>query len=183
MTKPQFTHAVDERLPENAVSIPGFPSYCITTDGTVYGRLGRWPHRFGPWRPLRHHARKKGRYHTVRLTREGKGRTCLVHQLVALTFLGPPPPGQECRHLNDNKDDNRALNLAYGTRSQNMQDASANGRTRRGEQNHFTKLTAAQVLEIRAAVGVSQSELAGRHGISQAQVCEIRNRTSWSWLD
>lgn len=46
-----------------------------------------------------------------------------VHQLVAVTFIGLPPPGQEVRHLNGIPDDNRVDNLAYGTRSENVLDA------------------------------------------------------------
>jgi hypothetical protein len=43
-----------------------------------------------------------------------------VHVLVMLAFEGPPPPGHEVLHLNHQPDDNRRVNLRYGTRSENI---------------------------------------------------------------
>lgn len=51
-----------------------------------------------------------------------------IHSLVAEAFYGPRPTGMDCRHLNDNHLDNRAINLCWGTRKQNMEDARRNGR-------------------------------------------------------
>lgn len=45
-----------------------------------------------------------------------------VHHLVMEAFVGPRPDGLETRHLNNNPEDNRLENLAYGTRSQNVLD-------------------------------------------------------------
>ncbi|MFI8351335.1 NUMOD4 motif-containing HNH endonuclease [Streptomyces sp. NPDC085596] len=50
-----------------------------------------------------------------------------VHQLVAEAFIGPHPPETDVRHLDGNKLDCRAVNLAYGTRSQNMLDLVEHG--------------------------------------------------------
>lgn len=38
----------------------------------------------------------------------------MVHDLVAKAFYGKPPPGYRVVHLNRNRADNRAENLAYG---------------------------------------------------------------------
>lgn len=51
-------------------------------------------------------------------TIDGKRRR--VHQVVALTWLGPCPEGMEVGHLNHKRDDNRPENLAYVTRRENM---------------------------------------------------------------
>ncbi len=49
--------------------------------------------------------------------------TYLVHRLVAQTFYGPAPEGKcDVRHLDGNKANNVLSNLAWGTRSENMQD-------------------------------------------------------------
>jgi hypothetical protein len=56
-----------------------------------------------------------------------------VHVLVNAAFNGPCPSGQICRHLNDNHLDNRAENLAWGTYSQNMEDARLNGKLATGD--------------------------------------------------
>lgn len=53
----------------------------------------------------------------------------LVHKLVALTFLGPRPAGYDVRHLDGNPLNNRADNLAYGTRTENILDVYRLGRS------------------------------------------------------
>lgn len=64
---------------------------------------------------------------TVYETPEGNRRH-RIHRMVATTFLGPLPPGQVTRHLDDDKLNYRLDNLQYGTKSQNMNDAVANGK-------------------------------------------------------
>lgn len=54
-------------------------------------------------------------------------KTRTVHQLVLEAFCGPKPLGMQTRHLNDVKTDNRLINLAYGTQSENEQDKLRNG--------------------------------------------------------
>ena len=63
----------------------------------------------------------------VMLSRHGNIRRRMVHQLVAEAFIGPRPPGYETRHLNDVPDDNRLVNLTYGTSADNKADAIRNG--------------------------------------------------------
>jgi hypothetical protein len=50
-----------------------------------------------------------------------------VHVLVAEVFIGPCPEGMETRHINGNPGDCRAVNLEYGTRSQNAEDSKRHG--------------------------------------------------------
>lgn len=60
----------------------------------------------------------------------GKGNTRTVHSLVLEAFVGPCPPGMECLRGGDDNDDNSLTNLRYGTRSENLIEAWANGRMR-----------------------------------------------------
>lgn len=60
----------------------------------------------------------------------------LVHHLVAAAFIGPKPDGQEVRHINDVRNDNRSDNLTYGTRSDNMYDSIRNGSHNRASRTH-----------------------------------------------
>lgn len=78
----------------------------------------------------------RGRVHRLDTDKDGypciklggaNGKRAAVHQLVMAAFVGPRPQGQEVRHLNDIRDDNRLANLAYGTRSDNMYDCIRNG--------------------------------------------------------
>lgn len=61
-------------------------------------------------------------YRNVLLYRKGDRVGRRVHQLVALTFLGPRPEGLEIRHLDGDQINNAVSNLAYGTHAENMAD-------------------------------------------------------------
>lgn len=50
-----------------------------------------------------------------------------VHTLVAKAFIGPPPGGHECCHIDGNPANNEVQNLYWGTRSDNMLDAVGHG--------------------------------------------------------
>lgn len=100
----------------------GFPGYLVGSDGRVMSK------RF-PDRELKQSHRGPGQHPQVSLCRDGRMWPMHVHTLVARTFLGPPPEGTEVvRHLNDDRDDNRVENLAYGTHVQNFEDARRNDR-------------------------------------------------------
>ena len=57
----------------------------------------------------------------------GAGNTHSVHRLVAEAFHGPCPDGHEVLHLNHSPADNRAANLKWGTRSENLKMDYARG--------------------------------------------------------
>lgn len=110
--------------------IPGFPGYRIGNDGTV---LNSWINcRSGRsmtdrWKPMKLAVNEKG-YHSINLTPPGERyKTCRVHRLVLLAFVGPCPEGMECRHLNGIKTDNRPENLAWGTFEENCDDNRESG--------------------------------------------------------
>lgn len=75
---------------------------------------------------LQGYINKQG-YHTVSLSRSGKSTSTKTHRIVAEAFHGTAPPGTECCHKNDIKQDNRANNLYWGTRSDNLRDRVKNG--------------------------------------------------------
>jgi hypothetical protein len=50
-----------------------------------------------------------------------------VHRLVLLAWVGPPPAGTEACHNNGMADDNRLVNLRWGTRSENTRDMVSHG--------------------------------------------------------
>ena len=106
------------------------PGYEITADGRVLSIASGW----------RGHARREMRqdlddhgYPSVRLTVAGKRIRVAVHRLVAANYLPPrPSPTHEIRHLDGNKMNNSAGNLAWGTRKENAEDRQRHGRTSRG---------------------------------------------------
>jgi DNA invertase Pin-like site-specific DNA recombinase len=108
-----------------------------------------------------------------------------VHQLVLLTFVGPLPEGQEVRHLNGDRSDNRLENLCYGTRKENANDAVEHGTQPHGETHGRCKLAEEQVREIirlAAEQGVRGTEIANRFGVSESLICMILNNQSWTHL-
>ena len=100
-----------------------------------------------------------------------------VHRLVAASFLGPCPDGQEVRHLDGNAQNNRVDNLAYGTRTENILDVLRIGRAWRA-------LTVDQVHDIRRKLqaGARSVDLAREYGVGQACISAIKHGRSFAWL-
>ena len=94
---------------------------------------------------------------------------------------GPIPPGQQVCHHCDFKPCIRPDHLFLGTWLENMADMRAKGRQARGEAAGKARLTAAEVLAIRAADGPRQP-LADRYGVSLATISDIRLRRRWRHL-
>ncbi len=104
----------------------------------------------------------------------GHGNTCSVHVLVATAFLGPCPPGQEVRHKDDNRQNPRADNLEYGTRTQNILDSVQRGRWHRSR-----KLTDDQIQQIRFYIedeGISRRLAAELFGVCRQVIDKVINR-------
>jgi NUMOD4 motif len=139
----------------------------------------------GPWRykgkTLEPHISNRG-YPEVSLCRAGEQVHRLVHLLVLSAHVGPCPPGQEARHGPAGKLDASKANLCWGTRSQNIRDRTRDGQDNRGERHGLSKLTTAQVIEIRerAAAGEMQRSLAAEFGVSFQNINLITLRKSWS---
>lgn len=75
-------------------------------------------------------------YPAVTLTMNGVQKRFGVHQLVALAFIGPCPPGQEVRHLDGNPANRSASNLVYGTHGENMHDVIRHGTSATARKTH-----------------------------------------------
>lgn len=106
--------------------IPGFEGYQVSNLGRVKS-MDRWVTRFDGGR---NHIKERilyqnhinSGYLTVQLGRKG-GRH-LVHRLVWEAFNGPIPEDIQVNHINEDKTDNRLVNLNLMTRSQNTGCAS-----------------------------------------------------------
>lgn len=154
--------------------------YEVTDDGRVYSITSNW--RGHGKREMRQTKGPYG-YMFVRLTIEGKRTTRLVHVLVAEKFHGKKPsPFHEVRHLDGNRTNNAAINLAWGTAKQNAADRAIHGTTSRGDRHSAAirrglknSFSAAELRSIRRlhADGWSQREIAERLGRSQQGVGHI----------
>jgi len=100
--------------------------------------------------------------------------------LVAEAFIGSRPPGLVCRHLNDDRWNNRVENLAWGTVADNSKDAKRNGKAPLGGRHGCAKLSAEQVARIRAATRRGEPRrLAKEFGVSESLVSMIRRGYVW----
>lgn len=66
-------------------------------------------------------------YRSVNLFRGGARTRVYVHHLIALTFIGPRPPGLLVCHNDGDPSNNAAANLRYDTASENQFDMARHG--------------------------------------------------------
>ena len=88
----------------------------------------------------------------------------------------------ETRHKNGIPDDNRLVNLAWGTPAENRADTVLHGTLPRGSKKANAKLTEAIVLEIKSAraAGARINALARQHGVAHSTIQHIFNGRSWT---
>ena len=113
----------------------------------------------------------------------GKSKYLYVHHLMALAFIGSRPEGHDVNHINGDKLDNRAINLEYVTRTENMRHARRLGlQDNRGEKHYASKLDRETVIAIRKAhnlCGVSAEEMAVNLGVSPRTVKDALIGLTW----
>ena len=109
------------------------------------------------------------------------GKTTSVHQLVALYFVENTRNVPFINHKNGIKTDNRADNLEWCTRSENIQHAYHTGLNKnRGIRHKLHKLTQDQVDFIRDSVGsFSRKDIALMFNITQGEISNILNGRCW----
>lgn len=62
----------------------------------------------------------KNHYYFVNLMNAGKGKTCLIHRLVAEAFIPNPENKPEVDHIDTDKTNNKVNNLRWVTKKENM---------------------------------------------------------------
>jgi len=120
-------------------------------------------------------------YWQIRLHVSGASRHHMVHRLVTEAFLGPLPPGMQCRHGPGGMLDNTLGNLCYGTAFENQADRVRDGTANIGSQNPNSKLTEEDVAQVRArrAAGESQKALAAEFEVSTATISMVVTGYRW----
>lgn len=147
--------------------------YSVSADGHV------WSCHSG--RVIKGSAAGKGYRKVVLAGRSENPAHRYVHEIVLETFIGPRPKGMEACHCNGKRDDNRAANLRWDTRTNNHADKIAHGTHCAGEKHYASKLTPDDVRAIRAAGGTLRS-IGDRFGVGPMQIHRIKNRQNWSHL-
>jgi hypothetical protein len=111
------------------------------------------------------------------------GQVVLAHRLAYELDRGhPPPPGYYALHSCDNPPCVNARHLFIGTHLDNMADMMAKGRGPRGERHGNSKLTEAQVHEIRrrCAGGETQEAVARSFRVHQTSVSQVVRGKTWT---
>lgn len=178
----RMTHTELDAAEALANAATEFPGYEVSADGTVWSVGSNWR---GRGKRALVPIEAGGGYMKVRLSVDGVRINRAVHRLVAAAFLPPRPPGAELRHLDGDKRNNAATNLAWGTPLENARDRDAHGTTARGSRMGTARLTEDQVREIRqlGRSETNQYEIAARFGVHQATVSRILLRKGWKHVD
>lgn len=93
-----------------------------------------------------------------------------VHQLIALTFIGPRPEGMDVCHNDGDPTNNRADNLRYDTRTNNILDVYRAGK-------RWRKLSLEDVRAIlQEPMSVTGVSLAKKYNVSAQAISRIRSR-------
>jgi hypothetical protein len=102
-------------------------------------------------------------------------------------FIGPRPPGEDCRHLDGKRGDarlrgdNGEIRLAYGTKAKNHEDSKCHGTDyyKPGEEHPLAKLTEVQVQEILCSP-LSSGFVSKTYNISARNIRRIRQGKRWT---
>ena len=112
---------------------------------------------------------------------EDSGQTSKnIHSVVAEAFIGPRPEGMVVRHIDGNRYNNAASNLAYGTPNENVYD-SVKHKTYKGSKNGRAVLDERHVFLIRMLLdkGINCSELSRQLKVSVGTIHAIKTGRNW----
>lgn len=144
----------------NYKKIKDFPNYWVNSKGVVYNKAKR---------RILTPVRGQDGYQRVSFSGGGKIKAKRIHRLIAEYFIPNPNNLPLVRHLNDNKDDNRIENLAWGTSKQNSEDRFKNGNWPKG------KVTASVAKEVYQSK-LSEKELCEKFNLKRDDIRNIKNR-------
>lgn len=125
-------------------------------------------------------------YPQISLWRNGKAKWITIHRLVAMHFVhNPDPENYNCvLHKDDNPQNPHWSNLTWGTQSQNILDCVKKGRGFNGIRNGNSKLSEANVHEIRKMLndGITSRKIGKKFGVSKLPILSIKNNKTWQHL-
>jgi hypothetical protein len=174
-----------DSIPEEWRPVEGWP-YEVSNHGRVRRAMAGAPKKGAVAGRLRAPWKDRYGYLCVTLKDRPRHQTRRIHRLVAAAFLDPAPsPAHVVAHGDGDQMNNTPSNLRWATVMENVRDTVRHGRSTRGERHGRSKLTAAQVLEIRhivASKALTQVEVAARFGVSNQLIANIVHWHCWKWL-
>jgi len=123
-------------------------------------------------------------YLRTALTKNKRLVTIKMHRLVAESFIENPYNKEEVNHINGIKTDNRAVNLEWVTRQENIKHSIENNLqyVLKGEEIGTAKLTEKEVLQIRSKFiprVYGRKKLASEYNVKPCTIKDIVLRRSW----
>lgn len=166
-------HLIDYKI--HGQWIPGCKfRYSVTKDGLVFSFV------YEKIRELTVSVNDRG-YRTVNLRLDKMCRS-KIHQLVAITYIGPRVVGKEVHHIDGDKFNNNVDNLKYVTKSENMKESFKLGRVPKMGENHYAaKLTEDQAKEIYKSK-LSMGQLAKIFSVSRGAIRAIKCKKNWKQI-
>lgn len=155
-------------------NIPGFMGYYVSKTGSVYSRYvrgsrGKLSNEFTPLIP-----KKRPKYYSVSLYRDGKSTKIFVHRLVALTYISNPENKPCVCHKDNNRTNNRVENLYWGTYKENTQQCIQDGRFKPGGRDILDEFSI-NCLLYEYNLGKPRSILKKKFGVSDSSITRIIN--------
>jgi len=112
------------------------------------------------------------------------GNPMLAHRFFYQQVNGPIPAGMDACHRCDNPACCNPDHIFIGTRTDNMRDAVAKGRVRRGETSAQARFSESDVLDMRRrhCAGETTGEIGRRYDTSYKTVWAIVHRKAWGHI-
>lgn len=115
------------------------------------------------------------------------GKTARAHRVMCTLVHGDPPsPNHETAHSCGRGHEGcvNPHHLRWDTRKGNFADKLLHGTHNRGDQCPVSKLTEAEVREIKGLLSIMPVRtIARRYGVNPATIYSIRSGASWAWMD
>ena len=107
-----------------------------------------------------------------------QGRNMPAHRKAFMIFKGEIPEGFDVCHTCDNRWCVNPAHLFVGTRSENMADAMAKGRTAGGNRKHLTEMQLQEVTR-RLRIGEQDSQIAQALNLNHSTISSIKRGQSY----
>ena len=117
-------------------------------------------------------------YGEVWISKSGEQKKWPAHRASWTVFRGPIPDGMFVCHKCDNPPCINPDHLFIGTQADNVADSTRKKRRAYGTRNVNAKLSRDAVEKIRSDTR-SQRKIAKDYGVSQVQICNIKNGKVW----